>query len=172
MLRDLSKAHGLTLSEIAAKAGLVPSTLTRFYNDPDNTSLLGGATMAKLEAAFAATPPGFGEPDAELLRGQDGFEGAVLTPNQSIWRVGKGFAAVAGFRAGDLFLLDMSVIPRDGDDVLANIYDQDGRSARTVLRRFHKGWVFGDAHTDPEYAEGRSVKVMGVVVKSWRHRDG
>ena len=59
-LKKLVDNTGLTLTDIARQAGLTPSTLTRIANDPDNKTVLGGTSMARLERLFADTAHGIG----------------------------------------------------------------------------------------------------------------
>lgn len=163
MLAALAKTHKLSLTDIAIQAGLSPSTLTRFVNDPASTTVLSGTTMARIEAAFA----GFTEPDVELLADHDG--GEALTPNQSIWRVGGTFVGLPGYLAGDFLLLDMAVAPQNGDDVLVTIDNLRG-GGKTFLRKFRNQWAFGGMATDPDYVDNARVVVIGVILKSWRSR--
>lgn len=59
LLDRLVAETGLSLSQIAAKAGLTPSTLTRFRNQPVKHQL-SAPTLAKIRAAFPAS----GDPGA------------------------------------------------------------------------------------------------------------
>lgn len=181
-LRQISKASGHSPTRIAREIGVSESTITRHWNG-ESKSLPHISTIRKLIERYQLAPPpalgalgavqtgGFSEPEVILANESDYAERETLNPNQSIWIVGRSFSAIAGYRAGDRFLLDMSLTPRDGDDVVANIYDRSGKGAATVLRKFRRAWLFADGNTDPEFADGRGVAVMGVIVKSWRSRD-
>lgn len=72
MLDALVAFTGKRLSKVAVDAGLTPSTLTRYYNNPDTKHELSTPTLAKLRAAypifFAKSEHGSAEtPDDYLL---------------------------------------------------------------------------------------------------------
>lgn len=75
--RELIKAHrtwiieighqlGLTATQIAKQAGLVPTTLTRLANDPDHKHALSSTTIDKIVRKFGVSPPI--TPDVALFR--------------------------------------------------------------------------------------------------------
>ncbi len=55
-LAGLTDRTGLTLSQIAKKAGVVSTTLTRFYNSTDTKHVLSSVTRQKIETAFPTNP--------------------------------------------------------------------------------------------------------------------
>lgn len=55
LLNEMVKATGLTLSEIARKGGLAPSTLTRFFNKPDVKHTLSMKSAQKAAAGNGLT---------------------------------------------------------------------------------------------------------------------
>lgn len=110
------------------------------------------------------------EPDAIMVQGLTGLDGQPLTPDQHVFTVGPRFAALPGFAPGDQFLLDMSLHPRDGDAVLANVSDLHGHT-ETVLRRFTRGWLVGNM-AEPMWVDDVRVRVMGTITRRWWSRDG
>lgn len=174
VIRSILATHpGLTITDVARSCGLSPSTLTRFMNDPAATNVLNGSTMALIEKSYGISDGpagGFAEPDVELVvetRGQ----GEAFGPNRHRWRVGRNFAALSGYRPGDILTIDMSIPPAEGDDVIAQIEDMKG-GAITVLRRLRRGWLIGGSDEIPEFIDGMRVRVAGVVIESVRRRDG
>lgn len=55
LLEEMVKVTGLTLSQIARKAGLVPSTLTRFVNNPNVKHTLSLKSAQKAAAGAKLT---------------------------------------------------------------------------------------------------------------------
>lgn len=89
---------------------------------------------------------------------------------RDIWRVSSRVMILDGFAEGDFMLVDQHAEPKAGDAVIAQVYDWDSGSAATVLRRFDPP-VLTAASTNPSEWKPlsiESVKIMGVVVASWR----
>lgn len=166
----LASNPGITLTDIATRCGVSPSTLTRFMNDPTTTTVLSVPVMALIESAYATPQPtmGFAEPDVTPLAPENEGTADDMGPDRHVWRVGEHFTGLAGYLPGDRLLADMSLQPVDGDDVLVQIEDMRG-GATTHLRKFRRGWAFSSAD-DPEFVDGLRVRVAAVIVKSWRER--
>lgn len=177
-LAAIIRKSGGNLTQLARQAGVSHTTLSRAMDPNQKPPNFRADTIAKLTrisgipapSELAAAVHGMHEPDAEPLVEQDGAFGMQLTPDQSLWKVGRSFAAIPGYRPGDHLLVDGGLDPENGDDVLANIYDPDTGTAETVRRTYRKGWLFGGPDTDPELADNRACRVMGVIVRSWRDR--
>lgn len=125
-----------------------------------------GTTASQL--LFAADDNGFAEADALPDLSVTEIEGRPLTPNESVWKVGAKFATLPGYAPGDRFLLDMSLTPADGDDVLVNLHDLQG-GAETLLRRYSRGWLVGSVAEPLQVTDGR-VQIMGVIKARWWRR--
>lgn len=178
--RDRQKAYleavlaanpGLTLTDIARESGVAPSTLTRVVNDPNATTVLSAPVMAAIEARFGATgePPGMAEPEVAMIAPPSASAAETLGPDTHLWRVGGQFAGLPGYLPGDVLTASMAVKPAEGDDVILQIEDMRG-GATTHLRKFRRGWAFGDSTVEPEYVDGVRVRVAAVVIEMKRSR--
>lgn len=56
-LLDLSRQLGITVTQIAKQAGLVPTTLTRLAANADHPHALSSTTIDKIVRKFAVSPP-------------------------------------------------------------------------------------------------------------------
>lgn len=166
-LRDLQTRYGVTPTEIARRAGLTPSTLTRFLNDPDNGSLLNTATMAKIDNAFDAAQADRAEPQLGLSEDAPAF--TVEGQNQSVMTIKTNDFVGIGILRGDQVLVDAALGPAAGDTVVARIED-DGRLVEAI-RIYHPPFLFNPAvgSTEPEYVDNKRVTIAGVVRKAWRN---
>lgn len=54
---DISRQTGLTATQIAKQAGLVPTTLTRLVANPDHQHALSSTTIDKIVRKFGVSPP-------------------------------------------------------------------------------------------------------------------
>lgn len=59
-LQDIVARHSTTITGIARKAGLTPTTLTRLMNDPEHQHLLSTVSIGKISRAFNEPVPNFG----------------------------------------------------------------------------------------------------------------
>jgi len=59
-LQGIVSKHATTITGVAKKAGLTPTTLTRLVNDPDHQHLLSTVTVSKISRAFGEPVPNFG----------------------------------------------------------------------------------------------------------------
>jgi hypothetical protein len=169
----LAANHGLTVTDIARVTKLSRSTLTRFMNDPEITTVLSGPTIEAIAQAFsksAGAGGGMAEPEVSPLPPPTPGEDTGLGPNQYDWRIGKVFNGLPGYLPGDFLRVEMGLEPRNGDDVLIQVETRGG--ATTHLRRFRRNFAFTGHDADPLFVDGERVRVAAVVVKSWREREG
>jgi AcrR family transcriptional regulator len=59
-LQGIVQKHGTTITGVAKKAGLTPTTLTRLVNDPEHQHLLSTVSINKISRAFDEPVPNFG----------------------------------------------------------------------------------------------------------------
>lgn len=171
-------ARGWNAGEWAEKAGLSPSTISRFLNSQDHKFLLTFKTISKLAAAAKVPMPtagndngasGFGEPELQPL-----ITDEEPNANRSTWLIKGNAMQFSGFLAGDSIEFDHAVTPQIDDIVLAQVYDNSRGTAETVMRVYAPPYLLAAAsHPSaypPLYVDGNNVKIMGVMLKSWRER--
>lgn len=169
--------HGnMSKPELAARAGMSPSTLYRIEDDDDpyQTSM---TTIRKLEAAsgipFTVAFGGMAEPEARFI---DIGMPDTLKPgkNEGVWRLGTRVAELAGFMPGDIILFDLSATPGRGDLVVAQVEDRTG-GAETVIRVYDPPFLVTRT-TDPTCmlkpltVDGEAVRIAGVFKRMVRER--
>lgn len=187
-LRAVQEATGWNQSELARRAGISHATISRFKNDPDNSSELETSTVSKIAAVSpiphyentrAAMPEGFDE--GEAIRydesGDPLVERAVAAMKDGSnqvepWVLKTDALENVGYRPGDILIVDFSSAPRAGDVVCAQIYDMNG-GAETAFRLYFKPFLMSSSnslrHQAPTIIDDR-VDVRGVVVASVRPR--
>lgn len=95
-------------------------------------------------------------------------------PGVDVWTVQSDVMILAGYRKDDTIVVDANRAgsARDGDDVLAQIYDYQSGSATTVFRRYDMPVIhaLSGRPTDvrPVVVDNRNVIIAGVVIGSWR----
>lgn len=180
---------GWTQTQLAQRAGLDPSTLSRFLTGGRDGHALRPSTIAKIAAASgvavngetAQAPAGFAEAEAAPLdiSHRDDL-GAVVaglaTPGRAIdpWVLNSRALENAGYRPGDILLVALDEVPLQGDVVCAQIYDWAKGGAQTVFRLYQPPYLVA-ATADmtlvkPHALGDASVAVKGVVVSSIRGR--
>lgn len=172
-LRTLLESRNWTPSQLAARAGISKSTVSRAFHD--DSFVTTTTTLAKIAAAAGIPAPriglglatGFGEED---LRPIEPPAAPAPTANQ-FWReVGSAGLVVLGILPGDAVLIDMAATPWRGAVVCAQLYDHEHGTARTVLRQYEPPFLQtraleASAHRKPDLVDGTNVKIMGVVVQ-------
>lgn len=185
-LSNLEGARGITATELARGAELDPSTLTRFKKD--TTRLLSTLTMRQLSSRwdFPLTPDVGGVVDAGMFEEATPYKSPATASemvaalnalrfgrnNCDAWTVNSRSLEAVGILPGDVVLVDLSAEPRDGDAVLAQVYDFDRMKAKTVWRRFRQSGdlrllVSASFEAEPEpplLVNGRDVAIKGVVL--------
>jgi len=182
-LGQVAKMTNKSLTQIARKAGVNQTTVTRAYKNPENyQNVMSTSTIMRIVNEHKVPPPplpgfgqavGFAEPEVIPIEDPD-LRGDDLTPDQYAIEVNTRAMMDAGYMPGDMMLVDMAETPRDGDAVIAQNYDNQQGTAETVFRRFkppHLVAISPDHDQfEPLYVDGKKVMIVGVVVKSWRCR--
>lgn len=181
-IADIERRFHVSRNELAQRAGVKPSTVYRWFDDRFG-HMPAFSTLQQIADAFgvelpgtssAATPAvqGFAEGDAAPWEGPPDEE---LQPNQSDKLIATRALELIGYLPGDVARLDMSVPPRPGDVVFAQVYDLDRGVAQTRLRLYDPPFLLTrslDPAIDgkPLYVDGARVAIVGPVVKLTRLR--
>lgn len=197
---SILSSTGWTLTDLARRAGIHQTTLTRWWNDDLEKATLSTRTVSQIETATAvplggavdptrmAGPSAFGDgeklPPTEFLR--DDIEAAVRgmiagRNNMFPWRVKTRALEAVGFLPGDILVVDQNAVPEAGDAVCAQVYDfpagrPEGlpRRAETVLRLYEPPHLVAATAQPglrrPYYVDNRTVAIVGVVVGMFRPR--
>ena len=188
---DVLRRTGWSQSELAARAGIDPSTLSRFLTGSRHGHALRDTTLRKIEAvtglAFGGgpspdpMPAGMAEAEATPLSGDDRSPLAAIVAalsqgrrNIDPWRLNSRALEGAGYRPGDTLLVALDETPLAGDVVCAQIYDWASSKAETVFRLFQPPYLVA-ATSDPvlmrpHVVDGHQVQIRGVVTHSLRGR--
>ncbi len=191
-LASVMERTGWNQTELAQRAGLDPSTLSRFLNGGREGHALRQGTIRKIELASglavsggvaAPTAQGFAESEASP------FEVPAESPLRAIiaalgqgrmnidpWTLQSRALEGAGYRPGDILLVALDETPAAGDVVCAQIYDWTKGRAETVFRIFQPPYLIaatGDPQLmRPHLVDDGAVTIKGVVLHSLRGRAG
>lgn len=136
--------------------------------------------MARLARAFGVPAgaligaPGLAEPECRFVAESDVSEtelrlARLLYPGRhaDTMIVQAGALELRGYQPGDRILVDLERAPRDGDPVVAQLYDDAAAAAETVLRIYRPPLLLAhstDMRYEPLVLGDDHVAVMGVVV--------
>lgn len=179
-LKKVMAATGLNAVQLAEQAGLSPTTITRAKKS-DHQFALSFRTIAKISAATGIPEPSekadraFGFAEEALTPIDYGTDSQTsLPPNQIDYQLHSKALDLAGYLPGDFLRIDMSIQPRPGDAVIAQVYNVDRGSAETILRLLDPPYLLpastNFADSKPLLIDNERVRVVGVVLKSWRER--
>jgi len=186
---------GWTPTDLARRASVHQTTLTRFLADPTGKATLSARTVAAItevtgfepyaranpEARRSAVAPiGDGEPlpkDLDLLRDDlDGALRALIAGRNDVfpWRIRTRALEMAGFMPGDVAIVDINATPKRGDAVCAEVSDWPNGRTETLLRLFEPPYLVtatADASLRrPHYIDDEKVIIKGVVTAMLRPR--
>lgn len=176
-LETLLAERNMTATELACKAQLNPSTLTRFLQGNRHGHTLSPRTVRKIEDAttqrrstsglvteeaipFHAEAAPLSPLRAALLalkEGRNGMDAWTITTNE-----------LEGIRLfeGDVVMVDLNADPVAGDIVCAHLNDWPHGKVRTVFRLYEPPYLLAGGvgpGRRPEAVDGRNVRIRGVV---------
>lgn len=184
---------GLTPTELARRALLDHSTLSRFLTGGRDGHVLRHSTVRKIEQATGvifglpaetALPPrvgsmrhatGLHEAEATLLRLDDeapqkAFVSQAVGERNNIdaWVLRSRALEGAGYLPGDVLLVELGAQARAGDVVCAQVYDWQKGTAETVFRRFEPPYLLAVTYDlkllKPYLVDDQAVTIKGVVL--------
>lgn len=194
---SILRERGWTATELARRAGLSQTTLTRFMS-PDWPHSLSGRTRAAIASTVGLAPQrpipasptrprpaGFSEPDAvefeaveheadKLLRAA--VKAALAAhPHAAPFMLRTRSLQQIGYRPGDVLLVDINGRPAAGDLVCAQLFDWPNNRADTVFRVFQPPFLLTgldpEGHLSrPMMVDDHAVAIRGVVILSVRTR--
>jgi AcrR family transcriptional regulator len=189
-LNDICQRHSVTLTEIARRATMNPSTLTQFYNREERAGTLQTFSIRRIADAMSeAVPPevigetelrGFAEVEATPYQAQagdpvaDAVRAFIAGRDHLIpWELRTRALEPAGFAPGDVLIMDLNGDASPGDVVCAQVYDWQAGRAETVFRVLEPPFLVGagdDAWRKPLPARDPSVAIKAVMLMSFRRR--
>ncbi len=184
----LSKT-GWTQTDLANRAGIDPSTLSRFLTKGRDGHALRAHTIQRIANASGLVPgkvqlpptAGFSEDEAMpyIFATEDARTLAIRTlcserPNIDAWTLKSNALDGLGYRSGDVLLVSLNETPHAGDIVCAQIYDWTKSKAETVFRLFQPPVLLAatsdTALLKPHLITDNNVVVKGVVLHMLRAR--
>lgn len=185
-LQEIANLTSLKPSQIATRAGVSDTTLTRLANDKNYSGTLSALTIERIKETFRVPGPdeysaarrlglaglteaqefaADGEPPAlvaaitALIAGREGVDP---------WRLKTDALVDAGYLAGDIVLVDLNAAPAPQDAVCAQIYDWQRGGAETVWRIYDPPFLVAAARDrtafKPVLVDNDRVAIKGVVV--------
>lgn len=173
------KRTGLSMNEIAKRAGLGVATISRMADGAtlllpkiEHLLIVASVLKAPVPQVFQeyANSAGFEEPGLERFEGPAEAE---TNPNISRWTVRDTSLQSLGYMPGDIVVARADLDARDGDVVVCNLYSPGGFAAVTALRLYKAPYLVtmspfpADAAT---HELGKNAAIHGVVVESLRLR--
>lgn len=185
-IRSIADKTGDSIQTMSQRSGVGKSTIHRWMEkkgtiNPTLDKLQQIADAYGVSNPFASDPSAvqalaaMQEPEAEPYKGPLlSQEIGALTADQSYWEISTRALELAGYMPGDILKIDMRLKPRQGDAVIAQIYDGYG-NAETVFRIFSDPYLIArsfdpDLVDNPILVRPRDVKIVGVVTASLRVR--
>lgn len=192
-LDQVRSVSGVTLTEIARRANMNPSSLTQFYNKEHRAGTLETLSLRRISDAMGvpvssdalgeAGPlnSGFRELEAEpyqidLRSPLSAAVDAMVDDRDHVhpWTLRSNALDMAGYRPGDILIVDLNGKPTAGDIVCAQLYDWQTGRAETVFRIFEPPFLIAasseEAFRRPRLVDDNSVAIKGVVEAMFRPR--
>lgn len=180
---------GWSQTDLATRAGLDPSTLSRFLTKTRDGHALRASSLQRIATAsgvsFGETVPSetssLEEPEAEpyIYSEQDNRTLAIQAlkanrENVDAWTLSSRALEGLGYRAGDILLVGLGENPIPGDVVCAQIYDWVKGRAETIFRLYQPPALLAATQDTtllrPYVLADNSVVIKGVVLYTLRSR--
>ena len=182
-IRAVAEFLGVSTSELARRAGLSPSTLTRYLNSVDGGLGISQKSLDAIAAYSGVSPhrfpgrgSGFAEADAEPFEVPEqtttGFDKAVRAlvedGEDRVACVTKGWSLnLLGYLPGDVVIVDLNRQPQAGDVVWADVRDWSDGKAEAVMRIYEPPFLLSatsrEAPGKPLVVDNERVVIKGVV---------
>ncbi len=178
---------GWSQTDLANRAGLDPSTLSRFLTKGRDGHALRASTIARIAKAsgvrFGKDPTiqGLSDREAEPFE-FDSFDSRTAAikvlcgsdQNIDAWTLNSRALENIGYKPGDVLLVSLNETPHTGDIVCAQIYDWSKDQAETIFRLYQPPALLSasnDMSLLTPYVLGDSaVIIKGVVMHALRSR--
>ncbi len=181
-IAQLMAEHNVTASELARRAGLAESTLTRLMSDTGSGNLPREGTIAKIERAFNTR-----RPVIQTTNIPAGARGVIQDPRVSTKEIAGILSAAAandlsaleaymvadraldlkGYMPGDVLLIDTEKRPENGDIVAVSFGSPTQSTGRVSLRIYDTLFLISHSTDDslrrPILNEPGRVQLVGVV---------
>ena len=180
---------GWSQTDLAHRAGLDPSTLSRFLTKGRDGHALRSSTIQRIASASGISlgesePQVAGLAEAEAspyISGPREARNAAIKAlqqgyeNLDAWELNSRALENAGYKQGDVLLVGLGETPLTGDVVCAQIYDWNTGKAQTVFRLYQPPALVA-ATTDasllkPYLVSDNAVAIKGVVLHCLRSRN-
>jgi transcriptional regulator with XRE-family HTH domain len=186
LLREILARTGWTQTELAKRAGLDPSTLSRFLANEDAVQSLRASTLRKLEElmgmplanALQQPPPvpglGLSESEADPLPASGAGPQQIMPPQPGLdaWLLKSRSLEQLGLLPGDVLMVKLGATALRGDIVCAQVYDWPQRKAQTVFRLFDPPYLLAATAESrlmrPFEVDNENVIIKGVVMQMSR----
>ncbi|MFO1033068.1 MAG: helix-turn-helix transcriptional regulator [Hyphomicrobiales bacterium] len=181
LIRELLARTGWTQTELAKRAGVDPSTLSRFLSETQKDQSLRASTLLRIEAAAGvplekveaaedhSTFSGLAEGEAEPLAQGHG----QLLPHTDdtlaldAWVLKSRALDQMGYLPGDVLYVKLGAAPFKGNIVCAQVYDWPKRTAQTLFRLYDPPYLVAAtqhvALLRPYEVDNQNVIIKGVV---------
>lgn len=187
---EVLASTGWSQTDLAKRAGLDPSTLSRFLSSPKSGTSLRPSTIRQIEKVVGmsmsrgepdpvAENPGMAEAEqTPVLRGSvaEVLQAHLSAGGKPVdaWTLKSRALELSGYHPGDLLLVRLGETALRGDIVCAQIYDWSQRQAETVFRIFDPPYLLA-ATSDisllrPIEIDRENIAIKGVVLHSLRSR--
>ena len=183
-IRHIEKVSGKTPTEIARLAGFNPSTFSKFFNNKQGHTLTAKIVQRIEDAtrvpayehhvkpklvAFRegeAERYSFGATPASLLEAS--LKDAVAKSNGvDLWVSKTSALEAVGYHPGMVVVVDRDAKARNGDAVVAQIYDTRTGTAETVFRVYRTPYLLSAFSQSepalPIVVDDDRVAIMGVI---------
>jgi len=180
-LQKVIRGSGMTATEIARKAGMATTTLTRFLNNPEHQSVPSLVTIEKVAGVTKYAPPpalgigadglGFAEDEVAPYEGPPVHGGP--SEDGDWWEIRTRVLDMEGYLPGDRVRVSLRETARPGDIVVAQIITGN-EEVETVFRKYEPPFLTARStvasQPKPVLIDPEKVAILGVVLALQRDR--